>query len=43
MGNLDTGQQSIPLISENKYIINSTRVQEILKIVRLLQPTFKAF
>jgi hypothetical protein len=35
-------QLDTPLISKRRYIISSVRVQEILKIVRSLQPTFKA-
>ena len=32
MGNLDTGQQSIPLISENKYIINLINIPNTLQL-----------
>jgi hypothetical protein len=36
------GQLDTPLMSERRYIISFVRVQEILKIVKLLWPTFKA-
>ena len=36
------GQLDTPLISKRRHITSSIRVQEILEIVRLLQPTSKA-
>ena len=36
-------QLDTPLISKRRYIINFIRVQKMLKIIKLLQPTSKAF
>ena len=36
-------QLDTPLISKRRYITSFIKVQETLKIVKLLQPTFKAF
>ena len=36
-------QLDTPLISKRRYITSFIRVQETLEIMRLLQPTFKAF
>ena len=38
-----TSQLGILLMSKRRYITSFTRVQEILEIVKSLQPIFKAF
>ena len=43
IGSQIANQLGIFLISERRYIISFTKVQEMLKIVRSLWPTFKAF